>query len=89
MKKKYPELCDLVVLKLANNTMAIMNLMINRHEFRIYKEQYYKVAKILNKYFNKSIKIKEYPRNVKILLIANKISPLLYKNIITRISKVG
>ena len=32
--------------------MAIMNLMINRHEFRIYKEQYYKVAKILNKYLN-------------------------------------
>ena len=89
MEKKYPELCDLVVLKLAKNTMAIMNLMINRHEFRIYKEQYYKVAKILNKYFNKSIKIKEYPRNVKLLLIANKISPLLYKNIITRISKVG
>ena len=63
--------------------MAIMNLMINRHEFRIYKEQYYKVAKILNKYFNKSIKIKEYPRNVKLLLIANKINPIIYKKFIS------
>ena len=82
MEKKYPGLCDLVALKLANSSMIVMNLMAKKENFRDYKDNYYKVSKILNSKFNKTIKLKEYPMNVKILLIANKISPILYKQIV-------
>ena len=82
MEKKYPGLCDLVALKLANSSMIVMNLMAKKKNFRDYKDNYYKVSKILNSKFNKTIKLKEYPMNVKILLIANKISPILYKQIV-------
>ena len=85
MEKKYPELCDLVVLKLANSSMRVMNLMIKKKNFKDYKDNYYKVSKILNSKFNKTIKLKAYPKNVKILLIANKISPILYKQIVKTI----
>lgn len=86
MENKYPELCDLVALKLANNTMTVMNLMIKQKQFSEYKDNYKKVAKILNSKFNKTFKLKDYPRNVKVLLLANKISPLLYKQAIQFIS---
>lgn len=85
MEKKYPELCDLVALKLANSSMRAMNLMINKENFRDYKDNYYKVANILNSKFNKIIKLSDYPKNVKILLLANKINPILYKKIIKNI----
>lgn len=86
MEKRYPELCDLVILKLANNSMSVMNLIVRQDNFKKYKESYLKVAKILNNKFNKTIKLKEYPRNVKLLLIANKINPILYKQIIKLIN---
>ena len=41
----------------------------------------------LNKYFNKTVRLKEYPRNVKILLVINKINPLLYKKTIEILGK--
>lgn len=87
MKNNYPEVCDLVILKLANNSMRVMNLIIEDNDFNKNKEKYYKVAKILNGKFNKTIKLKEYPRNVKLLLIANKINPIIYKQIIKLIKR--
>jgi len=87
MEEKYPELCDLVTLKLANNSMTVMNLMIKQDAFKRHKENYFKVAKILNSKFKRTIKLKEYPRNVKLLLIANKINPILYKQIIKLIQR--
>ena len=83
MEQRYPELCDLVALKLANNSMSVMNLMIRQNDFNKYKESYLKVARILNSKFNRTIKLKEYPRNVKLLLIANKINPIIYKKLIS------
>ena len=59
--------------------------MINKENFRDYKDNYYKVANILNSKFNKIIKLSDYPKNVKILLLANKINPILYKKIINNI----
>ena len=82
IEEKYPELTDLVALKLANNTMSVMNLIIKQNNFEKYKDDYFKIAKILNTKFKKTIKLKGYPRNVKILLFANKISPIIYKRII-------
>ena len=85
MEKKYPELCDLVALKLANNTMRVMNLMIRQADFNKYKQSYMKIAKILNRRFNRTIRSKEYPMKVKILLAANKVSPMLYKKAVKNI----
>lgn len=87
MKKNYPDICDKVALKLANNTMNIMNLIIKQNEFYNYKDKYFNISKILNKYFNKTVRLKEYPRNVKILLVINKINPLLYKKTIEILGK--
>ena len=83
MEERYPELCDLVALKLANNSLSVMNLMIRHGDFKKHKESYLKVARILNSKFNRIIKFKEYPRNVKLLLIANKINPIIYKKFIS------
>ncbi|SHH68403.1 glycosyltransferase family 2 protein [Clostridium grantii] len=80
----YPYLIDLVVLKLANNCMRILNLILNSNNFEKYKKNYYKVGKILNSYFDKTVKLEDYPRNVKILLIVNKIHPTIYKFIIKK-----
>lgn len=85
IEEKYPELTDLVALKLANNTMSVMNLIIKQNNFEKYKDDYFKIAKILNTKFKKTIKLKAYPRNVKILLFANKINPIIYKRIIKMI----
>lgn len=82
IERKYPELCDLVVLKLANNTMSVMNLIIKQDNFKKYKDNYFKIAGILNSKFNRTIKLKEYPKNVKILLAVNRINPILYRKII-------
>lgn len=82
MKEKHPEVCNLVLLKLANSSMSIMNLIISQNDFSRYKKSYYKISKTLNIYFSKTVKLKEYPRNVKILLVANKIHPVLYKQAI-------
>lgn len=82
MEEKYPKLCDLVTLKLANSSMTVMNLIVKQDVFKKHKENYFKVAKILNSKFKRTIKLKDYPRNVKILLAANKINPILYKKII-------
>ncbi len=82
MEQSYPELCDLVILKLTNNTLSLMNLIIKSGNFDKYKENYFKIAKILNDKFSRTIRLKNYPMNVKILLIANKINPILYKQIL-------
>ena len=59
-----------------------MNLIIKSGNFDKYKENYFKIAKILNDKFSRTIRLKNYPMNVKILLIANKINPILYKQIL-------
>lgn len=82
MEKHYPQLCDLVALKLANNSMVVLNLISLKSNFKKYKDEYHKVSTILNKYFNKTIRLKEYPNTVKLLLAATKLQPLLYKSII-------
>jgi glycosyltransferase involved in cell wall biosynthesis len=82
INKHYQELGNLVALKLANSSMVVLNLMSSRKKFKEYKSKYYTVTSILNKYFNKTIALKEYPNTVKILLTAAKIHPLLYKLLI-------
>ncbi|MFD0829832.1 glycosyltransferase family 2 protein [Neobacillus sp. M.A.Huq-85] len=82
IKKNYPQLSNLVALKLANSAMTILNLISSHPEFSQYKEHYIKVAKILNNYFTTTLRLKEYPKTVKILLAATKIQPYLYKVLI-------
>ena len=65
INKYYPELSDLVALKLANSSMVVLNLITSSGNFKEYKEKYYKVTSILNKYFNKTIKLGNYPNNCK------------------------
>jgi hypothetical protein len=62
--------------------MVILNLISYSSSFSKYKTEYYKVTNILNEYFRKTIKLGEYPRSVKILLIATKIQPFFYKLLI-------
>lgn len=83
ISKNYPELSELVLLRLVNNAMLVLNLILNSNEgLKKNRENYYTVIKILNKQFSKSIKIKNYPITVKILLIMTKLHPKLYKYII-------
>ena len=89
MNKYYRELGNLVALKLANSAMVALNLIASRGNFKEYKEKYYKVTGILNKYFNKTIKLDNYPNTVKILLAATKIHPLSYKILVNLVAKRG
>ena len=59
------ELSNLVALKLANSAMVVLNLIASSGNFKEYKEKYYKVTSILNKYFNKTIKLDDYPNTCK------------------------
>jgi glycosyltransferase involved in cell wall biosynthesis len=77
--KKYPGLTYLVALKLANSAMSILNLIAGQKNFNQFKKEYYLVTKVLNKYFSQTIRIKEFPKNVKLLLSAAKLQPLFYK----------
>ena len=85
--KRYPQFIDLVVLKLSNNCMIVLNLMLRSNNFEKYKNQYYEVSKILNNNFKRAIKLDDYPRNVKILLRLNNIHPNLYKVAINTIDR--
>ncbi|MBS4205804.1 glycosyltransferase [Lederbergia citrea] len=82
IKVNYPQLSQLVILKLANHAMIILNLISLNGDFHKYKNEYYSVIEILNINFNKTIRLLEYPKTVKILLIAAKIHPLLYNRVI-------
>ncbi|EOU1892848.1 glycosyltransferase [Clostridium perfringens] len=82
IEARYPELLGLVTLKLANNSLVILNNIIDSNEFDKNKFKYYKTAKFLNGYFEETIKLKEYPKNLKILLVALKINPIIYKYLI-------
>lgn len=79
----YKELNYLIALKLANCAMLVLNEMAISEKFPEHKEEYYKASKILNSYFNKTIRLPFYNKNVKLLLLAVKIHPLFYKLIIT------
>ncbi|HHW37926.1 MAG TPA: glycosyltransferase [Bacillales bacterium] len=82
IEKYYQELSNLVALKLANSSMSTLNLLSSRQKYKENKEKYFTVTSILNKYFHKTIMLKDYPKTVKILLTATKIHPLLYKVLI-------
>lgn len=82
MDKYYPDLQDLVTLKLANSAMVILNQISSNPNFSKYKNDYNKVTNILNRYINKTIRIQEYPMSVKVLLMATKFHPILYKLLI-------
>lgn len=82
VKNKYPDIADIVRLKLSNTCISIMNTIIKQDEFNIYINKYREVSKVLNKNFYNNIKSKNYHRNEKILLLANKINPMLYKKLI-------
>lgn len=75
----YPELKQLVALKLANSSMTILNTISRAQNSSQYRKEYNIVSHILNRYFGTTIKLKEYPRTVKALLFVTKIHPLLYK----------
>lgn len=87
INQHYKELSELVILKLANCAMVVLNLISLSGNFKGHKIKYYKVTSILNNYFNKTIKLKEYAKTVKVLLAATKVHPLLYKFIINNLSK--
>ncbi|MBM7651849.1 glycosyltransferase family 2 protein [Neobacillus cucumis] len=89
IEKHYPALCDLVILKLANSAMVILNLISHNSNFTKYKKEYYIVSNLLNIYFRKTIKLAEFPNSVKVLLMATKIQPLFYKMLINLSSKRG
>lgn len=82
VKNKYPDVSDIVRIKLSNTCISIMNTIIKQDEFNIHINKYREVSKVLNKNFYSNIKSKNYHRNEKILLLANKINPMLYKKLI-------
>lgn len=84
---RYPKLTDLVTLKFANSCMIVLNLIINSNRFTTNKDDYYNISKKLNAKFNRTIALKDYPRNVKILLLLNKLHPNLYKFAIEKIGR--
>ncbi|XRG78440.1 glycosyltransferase [Rossellomorea sp. GAMAL-10_SWC] len=85
MIKYYPELCNKVLTKLVFTSLHLLNLFITNTNFSIYKNEYYKVTSILNKYSNKTVKLKELPFTVKILLLVIKIHPLIYRPLLSLI----
>jgi glycosyltransferase involved in cell wall biosynthesis len=87
MAKHYPKLINLVILKLANNALAVLDLITSSQNLDFYKDDYYRVSKILNRHFSQTIKLKDYPRNLKLLLFATKLHPLMYQFIHNRISR--
>jgi len=87
IKDFHPELKQLVTLKLANSAMSILNIISLNPNRDQYTKEYYKVAMILNSYFNRTIKLKEFVTNIKILLIATKIHPIFYRLIINFLSR--
>lgn len=89
INQHYQELNGLVTLKLANSAMVVLNLISFSGKFKEYKTKYYKVTSILNSYFSKTMALEQYPKNVKVLLTATKIHPLLYKFIVNNLSKGG
>ncbi|MGE7663626.1 glycosyltransferase [Peribacillus sp. NPDC097197] len=82
MNQHYKELSPMVVYKLGNSAMAVLNLISSNGMYKEHKESYYKVAQILNSYFKQTISQKKYPNTVKLLLTCTKIHPLFYKWII-------
>ena len=79
---RYPDLKEVVLLKLANSCMSILNIISKDHNFIENKDKFYKVSNILNSHFKSVFKINEFPITVKILLLCTRINPLLYKKII-------
>ncbi|MGG0177991.1 glycosyltransferase family 2 protein [Gottfriedia acidiceleris] len=87
VSRYYPELKPIITLKLANNAMAVLNTISLDPNHILYQIEYKKVTEILNNYFTETIKLKEYVTNVKILLFATRIHPILYKLIINFLSR--
>ncbi len=87
IEKYYPDLTSIVALKLANSALVIMKSISTKQNFDSYRETYLKVTKILNAHYKKVIKLKEFPRNVKILLSAAKIHPMCYKLLVKQVSR--
>ncbi|MFJ8352992.1 glycosyltransferase family 2 protein [Bacillus paramycoides] len=89
MERYYKELYSLVILKLGNCSMVVLNLISMSGRFNEHKIKYYKVIGILNSYFYKTMSLKEYGKNVKFLLFATKLHPLLYKFLINNFARRG
>ncbi|WP_088070502.1 glycosyltransferase family 2 protein [Gottfriedia luciferensis] len=87
ISQNYPELKPIVTLKLANSAMAILSIISLDPNSMLYKKEYDKVAMILNNYFTKTMKLKEFVTNIKILLIATRIHPIFYRLIINFLSR--
>ncbi|URT70209.1 glycosyltransferase family 2 protein [Cytobacillus firmus] len=87
ISKYYSELTSLVVLKLSNSSLVVLRMIVENGDFNQHKKDYYKVAMILNSYFNQTIKLNYLPRNVKILLAALRVHPKIYKFLIGFINK--
>jgi len=87
MERYYKELYSLVILKLGNCSMVVLNLISMSGRFNEHKVKYYKVIGILNNYFYKTMSLKEYGKSVKFLLFATKLHPLLYKFLINNFAK--
>lgn len=84
---RYPELVDVVILKLGNSAMNVLKLICKADDFSIHKKKYYEVSRILNSHFRECMNLKDYPFNVKILLAALKTQPMLYRFMINHLVK--
>lgn len=83
----YRDLAELVTLKLVNSAMSVLNLITFSEKPQCYKKEYFMVTAIMNKYFHETLKLKELPKTVKVLLTASKIYPLSYKFLVNISSK--
>lgn len=87
IEKYYPDLTSLVSLKIANSALVIMNAISGHDEFNKYKKNFKTVTSILNSYYSTLMRLKENPRNIKILLTAAKCHPIFYKLLINQLSR--
>ncbi|WP_240733056.1 hypothetical protein [Jeotgalibacillus sp. S-D1] len=80
--KDYDELKGLVAVKLADCAMVQLNKISMESHFSENKALYFKIINILNQYFLDTIRHSNYPVAVKLLLLAAKINPILYKSLV-------
>ena len=79
-KKEYSEYKDMVLLRLVDCSLEILNKIIEQN--LISETKFLETKNLLNKYFFEILKLKKLNKNIKILLILLKINSLLYIKIV-------
>lgn len=88
LEENYNSACRYALIKLLNNSMRILNSILEQDKFLDYKLEYYQVSKMMSKYYMKSMKIDYYPKTVKLLFFINKLDPIMYKYVMKIRSKI-